>query len=98
LALVDGLRPENELEAAVAVHQVAMDMLSRMVGASNLEHKERYANLATKLQRTMGGHIEVLNRLRRGPEPSVGQVNVNDGGQAIVGTVTQIGSTGDMSG
>jgi hypothetical protein len=60
------------------------------------EHAERYANLATKLQRTMTAQIDALTKLRRGDErPSVGQVTVNEGGQAIVGPVTYNKGAGD---
>ncbi len=93
IALVDGIRPENELEAAVALqigltHQMAGKMLAMAAGSCHLEHRERYFNLATKLQRTMAAHIDALVKLRaNGKASPVGQVTVNDGGQAIVGTV-----------
>ena len=73
-------------------------MLRHVVNAHCLEHKERYANLATKLQRTMTAQIDTLTKLRRGPEPKIGQVNVNEGGQAIVGSVTSVGSADESGG
>ena len=103
LALVDGLKPENELEAALAVqigltHQVACDMLVQMKNTTTGEHAERYINLATKLQRTMVSQIEALTKLRHiGERPSVGQVTVNEGGRAIVGPVTYTKGAGDGS-
>ena len=93
IAMVDGLRPANELEAAAAVqialtHHMSCDMLVRASGAMQIEHRERYLNLATKLQRTFVAQVEVLNRLRNRQEtPQFGQVTVKEGGQAIVGTV-----------
>ena len=94
VALVDGLRPENEIEAVAAVqialtHHVSCAMLDRAMSAMQVEHRERYINLATKLQRTMVAQSEALARLRGRPgTPQVGQVTVEQGGQAIVGTVT----------
>jgi hypothetical protein len=95
IAIVDGLRPENEMEAAMALqialsHFISTDMLRRMVSTPHLEQKERYCTLATKLQRTMAGHADVLLKLRGGRDPNagIGQVTVKDGGQAIVGQVT----------
>jgi hypothetical protein len=46
-------------------------------------------NRANKLLRTFTAQMEALNRHRRpvGQQMVVGNVNVNDGGQAIVGPV-----------
>jgi hypothetical protein len=105
IAMVDGLRPANELEAAAAVqialtHHMSCDMLGRASGAMQVEHRERYLNLATKLQRTMVAQIEALTKLRSRPEapaPQIGRVTVQDGGQAIVGTIN-IGARGGENG
>ena len=95
IALVDGARPDNEVEAAVAIqlglsHHIACELLARAVASQQVEHMERYLNLATKLQRTMAAHAETLSGLRRGADQSVevNQVTVKEGGQAIVGPVT----------
>ena len=55
----------------------------------SIDTKERYLNMAMKLTRMLPMQMEALNR-HRGKIPNpliVGNVNVNDGGQAIVGSV-----------
>jgi hypothetical protein len=105
IAMVDGLRPANELEAAAAVqialtHHMSGDMLVRASGAMQVEHRERYLNIATKLQRTFVAQMEAFIRLRGRPEaaPQIGQVTVQDGGQAIVGTVNVGAGEGENGG
>jgi hypothetical protein len=52
-------------------------------------------SLAVKLMRTYTAQVEALARLRRGGEQRVivQHVNVNEGGQAIVGAVNQPGGS-----
>jgi hypothetical protein len=94
LAMVDGMRPDNELEAALAVqitasHAFSMRMLCKAGEMERLDFMERYMNAATKLQRTIVAQIEALARLRRGGEQNVvvKHVHVHHRGQAIVGNV-----------
>jgi hypothetical protein len=94
LAAVDGVRPQNETEAMLAVqmattHAFAMKCLRRANGADTLPQLEANGNLATKMLRTYAAQVEALAKLRRGGEQRVvvQHVNVNEGGQAIVGDV-----------
>jgi len=74
-------------------------MLAQMSGSLQLEHKERYATLATKLQRTMTAQIDSLAKFRgKDKTTSVGSVTVNNGGQAVVGTVNVEGRRGENGG
>lgn len=98
LASVGGIAPEKEIEAMLAVQmtgtqEVAMEMLTRAKLADTADQLERYGALATKLLRTYTTQIEALSKLRRGgsQKVTVEHVHVYEGGQAIVGNVTQGG-------
>jgi hypothetical protein len=70
LAAVDGIRPENETEAMLAVqmyatHEVAMEFLTRTKRADNPVSLQNASIVATKLLRTFTAQIEALAKLRR---------------------------------
>jgi hypothetical protein len=95
LAFVDGIRPENEVEATLAMQMytaqdAAMEMMERMRQATTIEAMQNYGAMATKMMRTYTTQVEALNKLRRGGEQTVRveHVHVHQGGQAIVGNVT----------
>lgn len=94
LALVAAIKPENELEAALAVQiagcqALTTDMMGRMKHAERTDQLERYGNMAIKLQRTFTAQIEALARLRGKGQQTVRveHVTVHPGAQAIVGDV-----------
>ena len=94
LAMVDGIAPANEIEAALAMqmaatHDLAMNLLSRTKQADMLNLVSVYGPLSVKLLRAFTGQVEALERLRRGGGQTVRveHVHVHSGGQAIVGTV-----------
>jgi hypothetical protein len=96
LAVVDGVRPENEIEAMLAMqmyaaHDAAMEMMFQAKQAPALEVTQGYSAIATKMMRTFIAQVEALNKLRKGGEQTVRveHVHVYPGGQAIVGAVTQ---------
>jgi hypothetical protein len=100
LAAVDGIRPTDEIEAMLAVQMVAtyetaMDMLMRAKQADLTPTLQECGSLAVKLFRTYTAQVEALARLRRGGEQRVivQHVNVNEGGQAIVGAVNHPGGS-----
>jgi hypothetical protein len=66
-----------------------MDMLTRAKQADLMPALQECGSLAVKLLRTYTTQVEALARLRRGGEQRVivQHVNVNEGGQAIVGAV-----------
>jgi uncharacterized protein (DUF305 family) len=76
----------------VAAHETAMEMLRR---AKQAESTPEFGSLAVKLLRTYTAQVEALARLRRGGEQRViiQHVNVNEGGQAIVGAVNHPGGS-----
>jgi hypothetical protein len=102
LAMVDGIAPANEVEAALATqmaatHDLAMGMLSRTKHADMLNQVGVYGPLSVKLLRAFKAQVEALDRLRRGGGQTVRveHVHVHSGGQAIVGHV-ETGGRGIM--
>ncbi len=96
LAILDGIRPQNEVEALLAVqmaatHTIAMDCLSNTRRADMLNHFEANGSLANKFLRTFAVQMETLSRVRRGGKQKVEvtHVHVGAGGKAAVGTFVQ---------
>jgi len=88
-SVVKNTQPRNELEAMLlaqmaACHMIAMDLISR------LNDPEEY-RLFLKLMKTFADLKETFDRGRKARENSfmVQNMTVRDGGQAIVGNVTQ---------
>ena len=90
LALIDAVRPENELEAGLAIqmagtHALACELLGRAKVTDRTDHMQLYGNLAVKLSRTFTAQIETLGKMRRGGEQIVRHIHVdNRGGQAVI--------------
>lgn len=88
------LAPQDGLEGMLlaqmlATHKMAMEMLTRAQANNHNEVIDRFVNGATKLLRTFAVQTSALNALRgKGPNIQVENVNVSEGGQAIVGSVT----------
>ena len=99
LSAVQGIAPNDALEGLLAVqmvgvHNLAMDCLKRAsLENQTTEAREANINRATKLLRTFTTQMEALNRHRGkiGQQMVVGNVNISEGGQAIVGTVSHNG-------
>jgi hypothetical protein len=94
LALIESIRPTNEVEAALglqmaATHRLAMAMIGRIRRSMTTSNATVYGGLATRLLRSFAAQFEVLDRLRRGGRQivRVEHVTVQAGGQAIVGYV-----------
>jgi len=93
-AIVQAIEPDDELEAALAVqiaaaHATSLNLMSSAAQTDRIDQLQVYANLATKFQRTMTLQIEALAKLRGKGQQTVRveHVNVQPGGQAIVGDV-----------
>lgn len=104
LAVVDGVQPNDEVEAMLAVqmaatHALAMTMMARSQQAEMINQMEAAGNLAVKLSRTFTAQVEALSKLRRKGEQkvTVEHVHVHAGGQAVVGNVTHTAKTGGAS-
>ena len=94
LATIDGIGAKDPLEGLLAAqmmgfHNLTMDCLKRASRGDQIT-MDANINRATKLTRSFTALMEALNR-HRGKIPQqmiVGNVNVNDGGRAIVGPVS----------
>jgi hypothetical protein len=75
----------------VSVHVMAMRCAHHLAHAKDLAQHDSAARALGRLARTFPAQIEALNRHRSHGEPAitVQNVKVEDGGNAIVGNVTQ---------
>lgn len=103
MAILNGIQPQDELEGMlatqiIAVHNMAMRTMSlTMLKGQTYEGKKSNVNYATKMLRTFMAQMEALKKYRTGGQQKmiVEHVHVNEGGQAIVGTVNQGGGKND---
>lgn len=96
LGMLNGLAPENTLEGMlcaqmVSCHNTAQEFLRKATTSENPEAVDRQINRATKLMRTFTAQVEALTKLRnKGQQKiTVQHVQVNQGGQAVIGDITQ---------
>jgi hypothetical protein len=98
LSVVAGISPRDETEALLAAQMAAIHNAT-MVAARRLSHVETIpqqdsaSTMLNKLARTFASQVEALKKYRSAGEQTikVQHVTVNDGGQAIVGNVSQGG-------
>ena len=99
ITILDEIRPRDPIETMLAaqmigIHNLAMETLARaMLSDQTALGKEANINQATKLLRTFTQQMDTLkNHRQKGQQKvTVEHVNVNQGGQAIVGMVTRGG-------
>ena len=91
-----GIKPRDCVEAMlvaqmVSVHVMAMRCAHHLATANDVAQHDSAARALGRLARTFPAQIEALNRHRSQSEPAitVQNVSVADGGNAIVGNVTQ---------
>jgi hypothetical protein len=96
LSVVQGIQPKDEIEAMLAaqmaaVHMAAMTFARKLAHTENLLQQDSAERAFNKLARTFAVQAEALKRYRTGGEQkvTVQHVTVNEGGQAIVGAVSQ---------
>ena len=94
LAVIAGIEPKDELETMLAmqmavIHLATMTFTRRLAHVETLDQQHGSERALNKLARTFAMQLEALKRYRTGGEQKVvvQHVNVNEGGQAIVGTV-----------
>jgi hypothetical protein len=105
MAILTGIQPRDEIESMLAVqmigvHNMAMETMGRaMLGGQTFEGRQCNVNFATKMLRTFIAQVETLKRYRGGGEQKmiVEHVHVNEGGQAVVGTVNTRGRENSQS-
>jgi hypothetical protein len=96
LSVIKGIRPKDELEAMLgaqmaAVHVTSMKLANQISDSETLQQQDSAERAFNKLTRTFIMLVEALKRHRTGGEQkvTVQHVSVSEGGQAIVGNVTQ---------
>jgi hypothetical protein len=97
LAVIKGIAPRDQLEAMLAaqmaeVHVASMILAQQLANAETIPHQDSAERALNKLTRTFAMQLEALKRYRSSAEEKVTlqHVSVADGGQAIVGNVTQV--------
>ena len=96
IAMVEGIKPRDAVEAMlvaqmVSIHVMAMRCAHHLASAQDIIQQDSAGRALGRLARTFPAQIEALNRYRSNREPAVTvqNVSVRDGGNAIVGNVTQ---------
>lgn len=96
ISMVKSLRPRDAIEGMlvaqmVSVHVMAMRCAHHLANAEDLAQQDSAGRALGRLARTFPAQIEALNRYRSHGEPAitVQNLSVGDGGNAIVGNVTQ---------
>ena len=96
LSVVEGIKPRDHIEAMLAaqmaaVHMATMAAAGQRTNAENIAQQDSAERAFGKLARTFSAQTEALKRYRTGGEQkvTVQHVTVGEGGQAIVGNVTQ---------
>jgi hypothetical protein len=96
LAVIDGLKPQNEIEAMLALqmaltHGLAMKFAARLYNGKieTIPQQDSAALTLSRLQRAFTSQLDALSNMRRGGRQKVvvEHVHVYPGGQAIVGNV-----------
>jgi hypothetical protein len=87
---VKGIQPRDQVEGMLAAQMAAVHR-ARLELARAYHSRTAWSAPATSLARTFASQMQALKRYRTGGEQklTVQNVSVNDGGQAIVGNVTQ---------
>jgi hypothetical protein len=96
LSVIKGVAPKDQLETMLAaqmaaVHMASMTLARRLAQVEDIPHQDSAERAFNKLTRTFVSQMEALKRYRTGGEQkvTVQHVSVSEGGQAIVGNVTQ---------
>jgi hypothetical protein len=96
LSVIKGIEPRDQLESMLAaqmaaVHVASMTFARQLANVGNIPQQDSAERAFNKLTRTFAMQMEALKRYRAGAEQKVTlqHVSVAEGGQAIVGNVTQ---------
>ncbi|MEP2757502.1 MAG: hypothetical protein ABJP66_00290 [Hyphomicrobiales bacterium] len=93
-SMVEGAQPRDPLEAMLATQMAAIHMASMQASdwlqsAKTLQQIDNAEKALNKLCRTFAVQMETLKKYRtETPQVKVRDLNVSDGGQAIVGNVS----------
>lgn len=96
LAAIKSKKPKDQFQAmlvaqATVTHVLTMKLATQLAEADHLALQDSAERAYNKLARTFIMQLEAINRLETGGEQkvTVQNVSVSEGGQAIVGNVTQ---------
>jgi hypothetical protein len=96
VSFINGIEPRDQVESTLAaqmatVHMAMMKSIQDLPLTKNLLQQDAAERAINKFARTFIAQVEALKRYRSGGEQkvTVQHVSVGDGGQAIVGNVTQ---------
>src|SRR6266567_4684512 len=96
ISMVKSIKPRDSVEAMlvaqmVSVHVMAMRCAHHLANAEDIARQDSAGRALGRLARTFPAQIEALNRYRSHGEPAITMqtVSIGDGGNAIVGNVTQ---------
>ena len=96
VSVVKGIEPRDQVEAMLAAQMAAVQVATmtfarRLAHVENIPQQDSAERAFNKLARTFATQMEALKRYRTGGEQkvTVQHVSVSEGGQAIVGNVTQ---------
>ena len=99
IAVIKGIEPRDQLECMLAaqmgaIHMLTMDFARRLNAADNIPQRDSAERALNKLVRSFAVQVETLKRYRSdgSQKVTVEHVTINEGGQAIVGNVTQGGA------
>ncbi len=97
LALVQSLEPENEAQAALAInaaclHAASANVMSRLSTGGGDRRVVMLATAASRLERAFHNALDTYYRLKRGHTQviRVEKLEVQPGGQALVGTMQRL--------
>jgi hypothetical protein len=95
LSVVSDIEPRDQVDTMrtaqmAAVHTATMTFANRLKQVVTIEQQDSAEKAFNKLTRTFTSQMEALRKYRHGGEQkvTVQHVNVNDGGQAVVGNVS----------
>lgn len=101
ISMMAGIGPRDQLESMLAaqmaaVHLATMTFAKRLARVENIPQQDSAGRTFNKLARTFAAQVEALKRYRSKGEQRVyvERVNVEKGGQTIVGQVTHGGGGG----
>ena len=96
LSVIKSIEPRDQVEAMLAAqmattHVASMSSARRLAQSENILQRDSAERAFNKLTRSFAVQVDTLKRYRTGGEQTVTvqHVSVSEGGQAIVGNVTQ---------
>jgi hypothetical protein len=99
-SVIEGIKPRDEIEAMLAaqmaaVHVATMTFARRLNRVETIPQQDSAEKTFNKLARTFAMQMDALKKYRSSGEQriTVQHVTVNDGGQAVVGTINHGGKT-----